>query len=132
MSVHKIICYCYVFLPADEDDLHDVISAVTDLAGRWQHLGIALRLRSGDLESILSASAHSPSDCLRKLLTLWLKQNYNVCITLIYIPPPSHTHSMHAHTHMYTRTHTHTHIHTHTHTHTPFFFAMSLVTKWSR
>ena len=79
-------------LLADDDDLHDVISAVTGLDGRWQHLGSSLRLRSGDLEAILSASAHSPSDCLRKVLTLWLRQSYNVCITLIHVnipPPPS-------------------------------------------
>ena len=72
-------------LLADEDDLHDVISAVADLAGRWQDLGIALRLRQGDLETIQSASAHSPSDCLRKMLTLWLRQNYNICITVVYL-----------------------------------------------
>ena len=71
-----------MFLLADEDDLYDVISAVTGLAGRWQHLAIALRLHSGDVDAILSASVHSPSDCLRRVLTLWLKQNYNVCITL--------------------------------------------------
>ena len=87
-----------MFLLADEDDFHDVISAVTNLAGRWQHLGSSLRLRPGDLDAILSASAHSPSDSLRKVLTLWLRQNYNVRITLIYVPPSTTT---------YTRTYTH-------------------------
>ena len=87
---------------ADEDDFHDVISAVTNLAGRWQHLGSSLRLRPGDLDAILSASAHSPSDSLRKVLTLWLRQNYNVCITLIYVPSPSPPTT--------TYTHTYTHI----------------------
>ena len=76
-----------MFLLVDEDDLHDVISAVVDLAGRWQDLGTSLRLRLGDLDAILSASAHTPRDCLRKVLTLWLRQNYNVCITLVYRPP---------------------------------------------
>ena len=70
-------------LLADEDDLHDVISTVADLAGSWRALGIALKLRQGDLDSIVLASAHSPGDCLGKMLTLWLKQNYNVCITLM-------------------------------------------------
>ena len=86
-----------MFLLADEDDLHDVISAVADLAGRWQDLGTSLRLRSGDLDSIFSASAHTPRNCLRKVLTLWLRQNYNVCITLISPPPSTHTHT-HTHT----------------------------------
>ena len=82
-----------MFLLTDEDDFHDVRSAVAGLAGKWQDLGSSLRLRSGDLEAILSASAHSPSDCLRKMLTLWLRENYNVCITLIYVilpPYPPH------------------------------------------
>ena len=87
-----------MFLLADEDDFHDVISAVTNLAGRWQHLGSSLRLRPVDLDAILSASAHSPSDSLKKVLTLWLRQNYNVCITLMY-PPPSH-HHLHTYAHI--------------------------------
>ena len=69
---------------ADEDDLHGVISAVVGLAGRWQELGIALKLRQGDLDTI-STSAQSPDGYLRKLLTLWLKQSYNVCITIIHL-----------------------------------------------
>ena len=102
-----------MFLLADEDDFHDVISAVTNLAGRWQHLGSSLRLRPGDLDAILSASAHSPSDSLRKVLTLWLRQNYTVCITLIYVSPPFLPPPL-----------------THTHTHTsPCFFTVNLVTK---
>ena len=80
-----------VFLLADEDDLHDVRSAVAGLAGKWQDLGSSLRLRSGDLDAILSASAHSPSDCLRKVLTMWLRQSYKVCVTLIYIHHPQIT-----------------------------------------
>ena len=41
-----------VFLLADEDDLHDVRSAVVDLAGRWWDLGDSLGIRSGDLDAI--------------------------------------------------------------------------------
>ena len=39
-------------------------------------MGISLGIRLGDLEAIW----HSPSDCLRKVLTLglWLRQNYKV------------------------------------------------------
>ena len=62
-----------------------MISAVADLAGRWQELGIALKLRQGDLDTMYSTSAQSPDSCLRKMLTLWLKQSYNVCITNIYL-----------------------------------------------
>ena len=77
-STYQQLYYMCVFLLADEDDLHDVRSAVVDLAGRWRDLGDSLGIRSGDLDAILSSSAHSPSDCLRKVLTQWLRQNYKV------------------------------------------------------
>ena len=67
-----------MLLLADEDDLRDVRSAVADLAGRWKDLGDSLGIRCGDLDAILSSSVHSPSDSLRTVLTLWLKQNYKV------------------------------------------------------
>ena len=66
---------------ADEDDLRDVRLAVADLAARWKDLGISLGIRLSDLDAILSANPHSPSDCLRETLALWLKQNYNVRTT---------------------------------------------------
>ena len=68
-----------------EDDLRDVRSAVSDLAGSWKDLGISLGVRLGELNAILSANFHSPSDCLREMLALWLKQNYNVRNTLILL-----------------------------------------------
>lgn len=73
-----------MLLLAGEDDLRDVISAVTSLAGRWNNLGTSLGVRPGDLETILSAKPHSPSDCLRDMLLQWLRQScLNVCTTLI-------------------------------------------------
>ena len=69
---------CRRVLLAGEDDLHDVISAVADLARRWKDLGISLGMRQCDLETILVANPSSPNDCLREMLTLWLKQNYKV------------------------------------------------------
>ena len=68
---------------ADGDDLQDVRLAVADLAARWQDLGISLGISSSDLDAILSANPQFPSDCLREMLTLWLKQNYNVRTSLV-------------------------------------------------
>ena len=68
---------------ADEDDLRDVRLAVADLAARWKDLGISLGLRLSELNAILLANPHSPSDCLREALVIWLKQNYDVRTTLI-------------------------------------------------
>ena len=71
-------------LLAGEDDIHDVISAVIKLAGKWKDLGIALGVRSSDLDAIQSDYRHSSSDCLRETLLKWLRQNYHVCIPHLY------------------------------------------------
>ena len=64
---------------SDEDDFKDVKQEVIDLAGRWQDLGSSLGIRMSDMETIQSAHASSPSDCLSKMLTIWLRQSYKVC-----------------------------------------------------
>ena len=48
---------------------------MASLAGRWEDLGISLGIRPSDLDGIVSAN---PCDCLREMLTKWLKQSYNV------------------------------------------------------
>ena len=68
-----------------EDDLRDVRSAVADLDGKWKDLGVSLGIRLSELNAILSSNFHSPSDCLRETLALWLKQNYNVRTTLVLL-----------------------------------------------
>ena len=70
----------------DEEDLRDVRSAVADLAGSWKDLGISLGMRRSDLDHILSANPHSPSNCLTEMLTLWLRQSYTVSITFVFHP----------------------------------------------
>ena len=72
--------YLCVLLLAGDGDLRDVRSAVDNLAGRWQDLGISLGLDPGDLDAILSDNPHSSSDCLRETLKLWLRQSYEVII----------------------------------------------------
>ena len=67
-----------MLLLADEDDLQEVMSAVLDLTGRWLDLGTSLRIRMGDLEAILCDNLHSASDCMIRMLILWLRQNYKV------------------------------------------------------
>ena len=69
-------------LLAVEDDLRAVRTAVGDLAAKWKDLGLSLGIRKCDLDAILSPSNPTPSDCLREMLALWLKQNYDVS------PPP--------------------------------------------
>ena len=84
--VFLLVCYHIVLLLTDEDDLRDVRSAVADLAGEWMNLGISLGMRKSDLDPILSANSKSPSDCLRDMLTVWLRKGYNVRTTFIFHP----------------------------------------------
>ena len=83
-----------MLLPAGEDDLQDVLSAVRNLAARWKDFGTSLGLSPSDLDTILSDNPHSPSDCLREMLLQWLRQSYNVCTTLILQLPYFNTNSL--------------------------------------
>lgn len=65
-------------LLAGEDDLGAVKTAVADLAAKWKDLGLSLGIRKCDLDAIPSPSNLTASDCLREILALWLKQNYDV------------------------------------------------------
>ena len=69
-----------------EDDLRDVKSALADLTGRWKDLGISLGIHLSKLNTIDLPTA---SDCLREMLSLWLRQSYNVrtiiTITLLLV-----------------------------------------------
>ena len=69
-----------MLLLTGEDDIQDVRSAVDDLAKGWKDLGLSLGIRLGDLDNIPSTS---PRECLREMLAMWLKQNYNVRTNLV-------------------------------------------------
>ena len=80
VKLSSSVCYHHVLLLTGEDDLRDVRSAVADLAGSWKDLGISLGIQLSKLDAILY---HSPSDRLREMLAIWLKQDYNVRTTLV-------------------------------------------------
>ena len=58
------------------DDLFDVKTELLPVAARWKDIGLALRLGSSQLDEIETDKKQS-SDCLTKVLTLWLKKAYN-------------------------------------------------------
>ena len=58
------------------DDLIDVKSELLPVVARWKDIGLALRLDPSQLDEIESNNRNA-SDCLTKVLTLWLKKAYN-------------------------------------------------------
>jgi hypothetical protein len=56
--------------------LFDVTSELEPVAARWKHVGLALRLDPGTLD-VIEKDGRESSDCLTKVLALWLKRNYN-------------------------------------------------------
>ena len=76
------MCY-YNHVLAGEDDLLGVMTAVGHLAAQWMDLGISLGIHKCDLDAIRSPCNISPSDCLREMLALWLKQKYKVSTTFM-------------------------------------------------
>ena len=62
---------------ADEDDLVEVRSALFPIASRWKGVGIELRLKLSDLDTIEGAHPNSPEDCLTDVVSRWLQKGYN-------------------------------------------------------
>ena len=58
------------------DDLFDVKSVLLPVVARWKGIGLALRLDPSQLDEIESDNRNS-TDCLTRILTLWLKKAYN-------------------------------------------------------
>ena len=59
------------------DDLFDVKRELQPVAGRWKHIGLALRLDPHQLNKIKRENQDDLDDCLTEMLTLWLEKNYN-------------------------------------------------------
>ena len=56
--------------------MFDVKRELWPVTARWKDIGLALRLNPDKLDEIERDNRNS-SDCLTKVLTLWLKKNYN-------------------------------------------------------
>ena len=57
--------------------MFDVRSELEPVAARWKHVGLALRLDPGTLD-VIERDGRESSDCLTKVLALWLKRNYKI------------------------------------------------------
>ena len=58
------------------EDLRDVRSALEPVIARWKPIGLALGLDPGQLD-VIKRDKGNCEDCLTKVLTQWLKRNYN-------------------------------------------------------
>ena len=56
--------------------MFDVKNELQQVTARWKPLGLALRLDPDQLDEIEKDNRDS-NDCLTKVLTLWLKKNYD-------------------------------------------------------
>ena len=63
---------------ADEEDLFDVKKELVLLAAKWKAVGMALRLKAGELDKIETAHPGNPEECLSDVIVEWLRKNYDV------------------------------------------------------
>ena len=78
VSHHQVICLInHTLLFPGEDDLVDEVDAVNDLAAKWRSLGLALRVKAAELNTISSKNHTNPTDCLNDMLLAWLQQHYD-------------------------------------------------------
>ena len=61
-----------------EDDLVDVVEEVMYVAAKWRSLGLALRLKAAELDTISSKNHTDPTECLKDMLLTWLQQCYDI------------------------------------------------------
>ena len=55
--------------------LMDVYEELIDISHKWFDLGLRLELEEGKLEAIELANHNKPQNCLRAVLSMWLKQD---------------------------------------------------------
>ena len=60
-----------------EDELHDIIRELTDVAASWRSIGIQLGIPYSQLETI-QLPGDKPLDCLEQTLATWLRRNFDV------------------------------------------------------
>ena len=56
----------------------DVMEEVIDVAAQWRSLGLALRLKNAELDTISSKNHTDPKQCLTDILSAWLQQHYDI------------------------------------------------------
>eukprot|EP00731_Ephydatia_muelleri_P014528 Em0008g248a len=60
-----------------EDDLVDVVEEVIDAASKWRSIGLVLRVKVAELDTISSKDHTDPTECLKDMLLAWLQLRYD-------------------------------------------------------
>ena len=79
VNVDKVILHVATEIFIGIDDLFDVKSKLIEVAGQWKNIGLALRLKNHQLQTI-EDSKKDVSDCLTDMLTLWLNKTHDISI----------------------------------------------------
>ena len=69
-----------VFSFLDVDDLFTVYAELIEVAHKWKRIGLALRLSLNLLDKIQCENHGDTENCLRDVLTQWLKKAYNTSV----------------------------------------------------
>jgi hypothetical protein len=54
-------------------DLKDLLKELYTKASEWFNIGVLLGIDAGKLSAIETAQNHTPQNCLREMLMIWLK-----------------------------------------------------------
>lgn len=57
-----------------EKDLRELVSLLHDARASWESIATQLGLSQGDVDAIAKKFNHDPKDCLRDVITMWLKE----------------------------------------------------------
>lgn len=73
-----MICRCDCIV--DKPELRTLLKELLEVAYKWENIGVLLGIEPNILQSVKSAVRDEPTNCLREMLIIWVKQ---IC------PPPS-------------------------------------------
>lgn len=66
----------YTCIPSEyltENDLVEVMEACIRVCAKWEYIGMALKVNLGELDAIKKDNPGSSKDCLKCMLSAWLK-----------------------------------------------------------
>jgi hypothetical protein len=66
-----IVSINYIF--AAKPELKDLLKELYTKASEWFNIGVLLGIDAGKLSIIKTAENHTPQNCLREMLMIWLK-----------------------------------------------------------